>query len=145
MWTCALTITVSSTPALKLADALLGRLGRDALLVAARRAVAEAHRSEPVDLDDDVLLERAEELPHRVRVVRLHPLLALGLGDAFEHGPVRVPAHEPRVQAARQLVRLLGQRPPGQVAAGDDQVGVLALDLLEHGREARARSRGRRR
>ena len=45
------------------------------------------------------------------------------------------PADEPGVQSARQLIRLLRQRPPGQVAAGDDQVRVLALDLCEDGGE----------
>src|SRR5262245_48721555 len=81
----------------ELPNALLGGLRRDAFLVAARRAVAEAHGAEPVDLDDDVLLEAAEKLAHLVRVVRLHPLLAFGLRDPLEDGPVRVPAHEARV------------------------------------------------
>src|SRR5438046_1466478 len=68
-------------------------------------------------------------------MVRLHPLFALGLRDALEHGAVGVAAHEPGLQAASQLVRLGGQRPPRQVAAGDDQGRLLALDLLEDGCE----------
>src|SRR5438093_3829701 len=104
----------------ELAHPLVGRLGRDALLVAARRAVAKANRPQPVNLDDDVLLEAPEELAHLVRVVPLHPLFALGLRDALENGSIGVPAHEPGFQAARQLVRLLGQRPPRQAAAGAD-------------------------
>ena len=68
-------------------------------------------------------------------MVRLHPLLPLGLGDVLEHGAVGVAAHEARIQPAHELVRLLRQRAPREVAARDDQVRLLALELGEDRRE----------
>ena len=65
----------------------------------------------------------------------LHPLLALGLGDVLEDGTVRVAAHEAGVQATDELEGLLRERPPREVAAEDDQVGLGLLDLGEDGLE----------
>ena len=55
----------------------------------------------------------------------------------LEQLPLRVAAHEPRPVAPRLEQRdgLARQRTPGQVAAGDDQVRLLPLDLGEHGLE----------
>ena len=121
----------------ELEDSLFGCLWGDAFLVGSRRPVAEPHRPKPVDLDHDLLLEAREELAHFIRVVRLHPLLPLGLGDVLEDGTVRVAAHEAGAEATYELEGLVRQRPPREVAAEDDQVGLSLLDLGEGGLERR--------
>ena len=97
--------------------------------------MTEPHRPEPVDLDHDLLLEAREELAHLVGVVRLHPLLPLGLRHVLEDGSVRVATHEAGAQAMDELEGFLRQRPPGEVASEDDQVGLGPLDLGEDGLE----------
>ena len=57
---CAVTSTASVTPSHEGANALLRRLRRHHLLVAPRRAVAEANPPEPGDLDRGLLDERRE-------------------------------------------------------------------------------------
>ena len=110
-------------PLAELAHTLVGSLGGYALLVGAGRAVAEANRPEAVDADDDLLVETGEERAHLIRVPRLHPLLLLGPGDPFEHGAVGVAPDEACVEAPGELIRLLGQRAPGEVAAETTRSG----------------------
>jgi hypothetical protein len=119
------------------AHAFRGCLARDTFLVAARRPVAEADAPEAFDLEGHSLLEAAEEVAHLRGVMRLHPTLALGLGAVFEQRPVRVAADEAGVQAAHEVERLRGKRAPRQIAAEDDEVRPLALELGQDGLERR--------
>ena len=66
----------------------------------------------------------------------LHPLLALGLGDVLEDGTVRVASHEVGAQATDELEGLFRERPPREVAAEDDQVGLGLFDFGEDGLES---------
>ncbi len=87
----------------ELANPRLRCLGSDALLVGARRAAANANRSQSVDIDDDVLLEAGQELAQLRRVVSLHPLFLLVRGLVLEDCSVGIAAHEPRVQPPHEL------------------------------------------
>ena len=68
-------------------------------------------------------------------MVRLHPQIALGRGLVLEQGAVGVAANEARIQAGGEREGLLGQRAPREIAAGDDQVRLLTLQLGENCRE----------
>jgi hypothetical protein len=95
--------------------------------------VAEAHRAEPVDLRHLVLAEAAEEVAQLGGVPLLHPALAIRFRCSLEDGPVGVAAHEGRVrERRREPVRLRRLRAPRQVAAEDDEVGLLAVQFREH-------------
>jgi hypothetical protein len=59
-------------------------------------------------------------------------LLALVL---LEQRALHVPAHIEGVEVADELVRLRRKRPPREIAAENDQVGALGLDLGQHGLE----------
>src|SRR5262245_20249752 len=121
-----------------------GRL-RDQLLVAPRRPVAERRRAETLDLDADVLAERRDEVARRVVVALGHEALALArvIRNAPEEPQelaLGVAAYEERTLAERQQQRdrLLGQRPPGEVAAEDDEVGLRSPDLVQNRLERRS-------
>ena len=66
----------------------------------------------------------------------LHPLLALGLGDVLEDGTVRVASHEVGRPGHGRARRPFRQRPPREVAAEDDQVGLGLFDFGEDGLES---------
>ena len=117
------------------ANALVGSLRRDDLLVASRGAVAEADAPETVDLDRRLLDERREPgaglrgvLPEEPglppgRLVALCEERALGVSADEDH------RHR---QAVDESERRLGLRPPGQVTAEDDEVGADPLELGQH-------------
>ena len=69
---------------------------------------------------------------------RGEPALALGrLVVGLEQGALGVAAHVERREreAVEERQRLARKRPPGQVAAEDDEIGVLVLELGEDGLE----------
>jgi hypothetical protein len=118
----------------ELADARGRGLRRYALLVAARRAVAEANGPEAVDVDDDVLLEALDECAQLAGVLLLHPARVPGVLGALDDRPIGVSSDEPgRVDRIGEPVRLDRLRAPRQIAAEDDEVGLLALELGQHG------------
>ena len=127
----------------ELAHALGRRSLGHALLVRARRAVAEARRPETVDVDGDGLLEAGEER-QVVRAVLRRVIHGPRVGCSstvtqLDECALRVAANEAcrNVERAHERERLLRERAPGEVAAEDDEVGRLPLDLLEHGGERR--------
>ena len=121
----------------ELAHALCRRPLGDALLVGARRAVSEARRAEPVDLDVTVCSKPARNA--RSSAVCCAAIHAPRPSSSMPTIAIRVPAHEARGDAhtAYERERLLRQRAPREVAAEDDEVGRFPLDLLEHRRERR--------
>jgi hypothetical protein len=119
----------------QLAHPLLGRSDRHALLVAARRPVAEASRPETLDVDHDRFLEVVQERERRFVVLRGHPGAAPLEVDADDS--VGVPAHEARATSPRldERERLPWQRSPGEIAAEDDEIDLRLLYLFEHRRK----------
>ena len=92
-------------------------------------------RAETVDVDRDRRLECREEDEIVGGVLRRHPRTA-----PFRLHPdhaIRVPAYESSwdLESSHERERLLRERSPRQIAAEDDQIGLLALDLVEDGCE----------
>jgi hypothetical protein len=116
--------------------ARLGRRHGHALLVASRRAVAEERLPQPGDVHAHAGLHAAEVLGEPgTLVLRVLPARDLGVDQLpFDELPLRVPAHQTDALSPRldERDRLRGERPPGEVAAGDEQIGLLPLDLGEH-------------
>ena len=114
-------------------EARLRRLARDELLVAARRAVAEEHVAEALDLELDRGRERREQRAQGRVVLLDHPALAWRLPPPQDPAGARRARSPPdrrcpartgsaTVEQSRRRGR---QRAPGQVAAVDDGVGLL--------------------
>ena len=122
--------------------AFLRRDGGQDLVVTSRRPVAEQGRAEPVDLDHHGLLEGGLEVPlplvdHGGRPGRSRPLRAALIGsqcvELLDDPAIGVAAYEDRAlpERAHELDRLPGQRPWHDIAADDDEIDVLALELGE--------------
>jgi hypothetical protein len=111
-------------------------LDGDALLVAAWRSVAEERRAEAGDLDGDGRLRQLEVAGQLQTVVLLVlPARDLRVDELpLDELALRVAAHAQQLLAPglQQRHGFEWERAPGQVAARDDQIGLLTLHLGEH-------------
>ena len=98
--------------------------------------MAEARRTEAVDVDGDRLLEACEESEVLLGVHRGHPWPAAALGIR-SNCSICVAAHEPgrNLQSPDERKGLAWKRSPREIAAENNQVGLGELELRQHGLE----------